>query len=193
MGAGARLPRQLSQPTARLRLLPLWRGATRTVVRCSSVSESACQSASGCSIASEKVQRSRRAWRRSLIAAPDRPKSGILPGMAEESTTPDLVELVRRQSEAANRRDIDAVMSSFAVDAVFEGRALGDIFEGRAAIRAFVEGWFGMYRNWSTSLRRSTTSATELCLLWSTKRLGLLASPVTFSKERDGSTSRWEI
>jgi ketosteroid isomerase-like protein len=36
-------------------------------------------------------------------------------------------------------------MSSFAVDAVLEGRALGDIFEGQAAIRAFVEGWFGMY------------------------------------------------
>ena len=70
----------------------------------------------------------------------------ILARMAsKESTTPDLVERVRRQSEAANRRDIDAVMSSFAVDAVFEGRALGDIFEGRAAIRAFVEGWFGMY------------------------------------------------
>ena len=70
----------------------------------------------------------------------------ILARMAsEESTTPDLVERVRRQSEAANRRDIDAVMSSFAVDAVFEGRALGDIFEGQAAIRAFVESWFGMY------------------------------------------------
>ena len=65
--------------------------------------------------------------------------------MAEESTTPDPVERVRRQAEAANRRDIDAVMGSFAVDAVFEGRALGEIFEGQAAIRAFVEGWFGMY------------------------------------------------
>src|ERR1700731_1565313 len=65
--------------------------------------------------------------------------------MSDESTTPDLVERVRRQSEAANRRDIDAVMSSFAVDAVFEGRALGDIFEGQAAIRAFVEAWFGVY------------------------------------------------
>jgi len=65
--------------------------------------------------------------------------------MAEEATSPDLVERVRRQCEAANRRDIGAVMSSFAVDAGFEGRALGDIFEGQAAIRAFVEGWFGMY------------------------------------------------
>ena len=65
--------------------------------------------------------------------------------MSHESTTPDPVERVRRQFEAGNRRDIDAVMSSFAVDAVLEGRALGDIFEGQAAIRAFVEGWFGMF------------------------------------------------
>ena len=65
--------------------------------------------------------------------------------MSEESTTPDPVERVRRQAEAANRRDLDAVMSSFAPDAVFEGRALGDIYEGRAAIRSFIEYWFGMY------------------------------------------------
>jgi ketosteroid isomerase-like protein len=65
--------------------------------------------------------------------------------MPEESTTPDPVERVRRQFEAGNRRDIDAVMSTFAVDAVLEGRALGEIFEGQVAIRAFVEGWFGMY------------------------------------------------
>jgi hypothetical protein len=65
--------------------------------------------------------------------------------MPEESTTPDPVERVRWQFEAGNRRDIDAVMSTFAVDAVLEGRGLGDIFEGQAAIRAFVEGWFGMY------------------------------------------------
>ena len=113
--------------------------------------------------------------------------------MPEDATTPDLVERVRRQFEAGNRRDIDAVMSSFAVDAVLEGRALSDIFEGQAAIRAFGEGWFGLYEELSSNSRRSTTSATELCLLWSSKRLGLLASPVTFGRERDGSTSRWEV
>ena len=47
--------------------------------------------------------------------------------------------------EAANRGDIDAVMSTFAVDAVFEGQALGDVYEGQAAIRAFVEGWWDIY------------------------------------------------
>jgi ketosteroid isomerase-like protein len=65
--------------------------------------------------------------------------------MSEESTTPDLVELVGRAFEAANRRDLDAVTSSFAADAVLDGRALGDHFEGRAAIRSFIDYWFGMY------------------------------------------------
>jgi uncharacterized protein (TIGR02246 family) len=70
---------------------------------------------------------------------------GILPAMSEESTTPDLVELVGTAFEAANRRDLDAVASSFAEDATFDGRALGDHFEGRAAIRSFLEDWFGTY------------------------------------------------
>src|SRR5436309_1876537 len=65
--------------------------------------------------------------------------------MPEEPTTPDLVELIGRAFEAANRRDLDAVASSFAEDATFEGRALGDHFEGRAAIRSLLEDWFGTY------------------------------------------------
>ncbi len=63
--------------------------------------------------------------------------------MSEESPTLDLVELSRLAFEAANQRDIDGVMSFFAPDAVFAGRALGDLFEGRAAIRDFVDEWFG--------------------------------------------------
>jgi uncharacterized protein (TIGR02246 family) len=65
--------------------------------------------------------------------------------MSEDSTTADLVELVGRAFEAANRRDLDAVASSFAEDATFDGRALGDRFDGRAAIRSFVEEWFATY------------------------------------------------
>jgi ketosteroid isomerase-like protein len=61
--------------------------------------------------------------------------------MSEESTTPDLVELVRKQLEALDRRDLDTVMSSVAEDTVFHGR-FGDLFEGRAAIRGFLEDWF---------------------------------------------------
>jgi ketosteroid isomerase-like protein len=65
--------------------------------------------------------------------------------MPEESTTPDLVELVGRALETTNRRDLDAVASTFAEDATFDGRALGDHFEGRAAIRSFIEEWVGTY------------------------------------------------
>ena len=65
--------------------------------------------------------------------------------MSDESTTPDPVELLGRAVEAANRLDVDAVASSFAEDATFDGRALGDHFEGRAAIRSFIEDWFGAY------------------------------------------------
>jgi ketosteroid isomerase-like protein len=111
--------------------------------------------------------------------------------MSEESTTPDSVERVRRQFEAGNRRDIDAVMSSFAVDAVFEGRALGDIFEGQAAIRAFVEGWFGMYEELEFKLEEVNDLGNGVVLAVVLQGLGVLASPIAFSRERDGSTCGW--
>jgi uncharacterized protein (TIGR02246 family) len=72
--------------------------------------------------------------------------------MSEQSTTPDLAELMGRAFEAANRRDLDAVASSFAEDATFDGRALGDRFQGRAAIRSFLEDWFGAYEELEVGL-----------------------------------------
>ena len=42
--------------------------------------------------------------------------------MPEESTTPDLVELVRAAWEAGNRRDLDAVMSLYAPNSFGTGR-----------------------------------------------------------------------
>src|SRR5436190_3330124 len=59
--------------------------------------------------------------------------------MPQESTTPDLVELVRRLVEALDRLDFDAAISFYAPDAVVEGRASGMTFEGRTAIRGFWE------------------------------------------------------
>jgi ketosteroid isomerase-like protein len=62
--------------------------------------------------------------------------------MSEESTIPDLAELTRVVFEAVNRRDIDAVMSFFAPDAFLAGF---EVVEGRAAIRGFVDEWFGNF------------------------------------------------
>ena len=71
--------------------------------------------------------------------------------MTEESTTPDLIELVGKAFEAAKRRDFDAVMSQYAPDAVWDLSELGlDTFEGRAAIRDHFEDWFAPYDQWDS-------------------------------------------
>jgi uncharacterized protein (TIGR02246 family) len=90
--------------------------------------------------------------RRTLAWLPKAAVGDTQPTMPEESMTLDLVELMGRAFEAANRRDLDAVASSFAEDATFDGRALGDHFEGRAAIRSFLEDWFGAYEELEVGL-----------------------------------------
>jgi ketosteroid isomerase-like protein len=66
--------------------------------------------------------------------------------MSEESTTPDLVELTRRQFEAVNRRDLDALMRAVAPDAVYDTSPAGmGTYEGPAAIRAFIGGWWDAF------------------------------------------------
>jgi ketosteroid isomerase-like protein len=66
--------------------------------------------------------------------------------MSEESTTPDLVEFARRRVDAADSRDIDAMMSFLAPDAVWDSTPTGlEVFEGSAAIRRFLEDWWGSY------------------------------------------------
>jgi len=63
--------------------------------------------------------------------------------MAEESTTPDPVELVRHLLDAASCMDEDALVRFFAPDAVFltgVGR-----FEGRDAIRGYLADFKSSY------------------------------------------------
>ena len=65
--------------------------------------------------------------------------------MAEESTTPDTVELTRRIFQAFSGDDVDAVLSFYAPDAVHESPPLGTSFKGVGAIRGFYEDWFAAY------------------------------------------------
>jgi ketosteroid isomerase-like protein len=68
------------------------------------------------------------------------------PTMSEGSTTPDLVELTRRQFEAANRQDMDAVMSRCTPDCVYDTSPDGmGLYDGPAAIRAFLSEWWGAF------------------------------------------------
>ena len=70
--------------------------------------------------------------------------------MAEESTTPDLVELVRRSVQAASDRDLDWVLTHYAPDAVWDMSPLGmGTFEGVEAIRGFMEDWLGAYEEYA--------------------------------------------
>ncbi len=66
--------------------------------------------------------------------------------MSGESTTPELVELARRQFEAVNRHDLDAVMSCCTPDVVYDTSpdAMG-LYEGPAAIGALLGGWWDAF------------------------------------------------
>jgi ketosteroid isomerase-like protein len=55
--------------------------------------------------------------------------------MSEESTTPDLVEILPRYVEAGNRRDFDAVDSFYTRGVAYVTQA--GTFEGAGAIRGF--------------------------------------------------------
>jgi ketosteroid isomerase-like protein len=66
--------------------------------------------------------------------------------MHEESPTPDLVERQKRLTEAANRRDLDAMMAFYAPDGVYDMSPIGmGVFEGQAAARGFIEDWWRSY------------------------------------------------
>jgi ketosteroid isomerase-like protein len=68
--------------------------------------------------------------------------------MSEEATTPDLVELTRRQFEAVNRHDVDAVMSRFPPDGVYDISPSGlGTFEGPTAVRGFIKDWWGAFED----------------------------------------------
>jgi len=70
--------------------------------------------------------------------------------MPEESTTPDLVELVGGLVGALDRCDVDVFVSFLAPDAVLEAEV--GRFEGVAAIRGFIEDWLASYEGFAAML-----------------------------------------
>jgi ketosteroid isomerase-like protein len=66
--------------------------------------------------------------------------------MSEKSTTPDVVELTRQAFEAGRRHDLDGATRFYAPDAVWDLSDGGfGTFEGVAAIRGFLEDWWGTW------------------------------------------------
>lgn len=66
--------------------------------------------------------------------------------MAEESTTPDLLELTRQLFEALNKGDFGGLVSSLGPVPVLDVSAWGfGTYEGTRAIRRFLDDWFGSF------------------------------------------------
>jgi ketosteroid isomerase-like protein len=84
----------------------------------------------------------------------------------EQSTTPDLLELVRRQLEAVNRRDLDALMAPFAADAVYDTAPSGmGVYKGHAAIRAFLKGYWDCFEELRFELEEALDLGSEVGFL----------------------------
>ena len=76
--------------------------------------------------------------------------------MTDESTTPDLVELQKRLTEAANRRDVDAIVAFYAPDGVYDMSPMGmGTFEGQVGSRGFLEDWFVSYEEYELEAEES--------------------------------------
>jgi ketosteroid isomerase-like protein len=64
------------------------------------------------------------------------------------------IELTRRTFEDANRRDYDAMMSSYGPDSVWDISPSGlGTYSGPAAIRDFFEDWIGSLDRWSVEIK----------------------------------------
>jgi ketosteroid isomerase-like protein len=118
--------------------------------------------------------------------------------MAEESMTSDLIELTRCLYEAGGRRDADAVLSYCARDAVLDAADAGlGIFEGTAAIRPFLEDWWGSYeeyKNATDEIRQVGSSVLAINTLFG--RLPGMGEPVRLHNAfifrfSDGLIVRW--
>ena len=75
--------------------------------------------------------------------------------MSEESTTRDLVELLRHLFEAGSRRDLDALMGFYGPDVILEISGTGLSFEGPTALRRFYEDWFSLYDEFESELEEA--------------------------------------
>ena len=73
--------------------------------------------------------------------------------MSERSTTPDLVERLRRSVDALNRRDFDAALAMYARDAAWDTSPVGlGIYDGRDVMREFFEDWVGTFEDFAVEL-----------------------------------------
>jgi ketosteroid isomerase-like protein len=97
--------------------------------------------------------------------------------MAEEFTTPDLVELVNAVTDAASKRDFDAALSFFDLNPVWDMSEMGmGIFEGRDQVRGLFEDWNSSYDEWEIALENLLDLGHGVVYLVATERGRLAGS-----------------
>lgn len=97
--------------------------------------------------------------------------------MPEESTSPDLVELVRRSVDAVSGRDSDQFAGLFGSDSVWDLSPMGlGIYEGSSAVRAFVEDWNGSYEEFELALEEVLDLGNEVVFAVVVQRARLTGS-----------------
>ncbi len=68
--------------------------------------------------------------------------------MSEESTSADLVDLVRGFLKSADRGELEESLRFYSADAVFDMSPVGlGVYQGRDAIRRFYEDWLDAYED----------------------------------------------
>jgi len=97
--------------------------------------------------------------------------------MSDESTTPDLVELVREGFEAYGRGDFEGAIGFFSHDAAWEMIG-GETFEGTAAIRAFMEEFYNQFESFKVEVEEIRDLGGEVLVVVNTMRGHPLGSPV---------------
>jgi ketosteroid isomerase-like protein len=109
--------------------------------------------------------------------------------MPEESTTPDLVELTRRQFEFADRGDWDAILETYAPDAVWEPRQ-GGTFEGADAIRGLWLDCFSGYVEFEIDTEEILDFGSGVVLAVNLQT-GRLAGGTSHIQTREAFVYRW--
>jgi ketosteroid isomerase-like protein len=110
--------------------------------------------------------------------------------MPDESTTPDLVELTRRQFEFADRGDWDAILETYAHDAVWELRQ-GATFEGVDAIRELWVDYFSAYEEFEVETEEILDFGNGVILAVNKQKARLVGS-ASHIQTREAFLYTWE-
>ena len=99
---------------------------------------------------------------------------------SDASTPPDLVAFARRQLDAVNRRDLDALMAAVAPDAAYDTSPSGmGVYEGHEAIRAFLKGYWDCFEELRFELEEARPRQRHHVSRQPTGRPSTLAAPRT--------------